>query len=193
MKLVRWLSCVCLAMLCSPALAELQLLTEDTPPMSFMRDGEVSGFSVEVVRALLARTGDSGKIELMPWTRAFYLAQQQADIALFSIGAVTGQVPSHVYSAGYLEPDDIRVLESAGVVGDVCTVFLRADGTYEDLALNERATGPTPAELTRIPRRVCAVAGENKVIPLLAALRAGIITQLILDEQTARELRRRIT
>ena len=109
------------------------------------------------------------------------------------IGAVTGQVPSHVYSAGYLEPDDIRVLESAGVVGDVCTVFLRADGTYEDLALNERATGPTPAELTRIPRRVCAVAGENKVIPLLAALRAGIITQLILDEQTARELRRRIT
>ncbi|CAE6892904.1 ABC transporter substrate-binding protein [Pseudomonas sp. BMW13] len=84
MKLVRWLSCVCLAMLCSPALAELQLLTEDTPPMSFMRDGEVSGFSVEVVRALLARTGDSGKIELMPWTRAFYLAQQQADIALFS-------------------------------------------------------------------------------------------------------------
>ena len=119
--------------------------------------------------------------------------QRQADIALFSIGAVTGQVPSHVYSAGYLEPDDIRVLESAGVVGDVCTVFLRADGTYEDLALNERATGPTPAELTRIPRRVCAVAGENKVIPLLAALRAGIITQLILDEQTARELRRRIT
>ena len=79
------------------------------------------------------------------------------------------------------------------MVGDVCTVFLRADGTYEDLALNERATGPTPAELTRIPRRVCAVAGENKVIPLLAALRAGIITQLILDEQTARELRRRIT
>lgn len=115
--------------------------------------------------------------------------QRQADIALFSIGAVTGQVPSHVYSAGYLEADDIRVLESAGVVGDVCTVFLRADGTYEDLSLNERASGPTPAELKHIPRRVCAVAGDNKVIPILAALRAGIITHLILDEQTAHGLR----
>lgn len=52
--------------------------------MSFIRDGEPSGFSVEVVRALLARTGDSGKIEVLPWTRAFHLAQQAADTALFS-------------------------------------------------------------------------------------------------------------
>ena len=107
---------------------------------------------------------------------------------LFSIGAVTGEVPSHVYSAGYLEPEDIDILEAEGVVGDVCTVFLRADGTYEDLSLNERATGPTPAELRRVPRRVCAVAGDSKVIPLLAALRAGVITHLVVDELTATRL-----
>ncbi|MBD7957388.1 transcriptional regulator [Microbacterium sp. Sa4CUA7] len=118
--------------------------------------------------------------------------QRRADIALFSIGAVGGQVPSHVYSAGYLEPADIRVLEAEGVVGDVCTVFLRADGTYEDLRLNERATGPTPAELSHVPRRVCAVAGDSKVIPLHAALRAGAITHLILDEQTAQGLGARL-
>jgi DNA-binding transcriptional regulator LsrR (DeoR family) len=74
------------------------------------------------------------------------------------------------------------------VVGDVCTVFLRADGTYEDLSLNLRATGPTPKELKRIPIRVCAVSGDNKVIPLLAALRAGVITHLVIDEQTATKL-----
>ena len=114
--------------------------------------------------------------------------QRRADIALFSIGAVAGEVPSHVYSAGYLESEDIASLESEGVVDDVCTVFLRADGTYEDLALNERATGPTPGELRRVPRRVCAVAGDSKVIPLLAALRAGVITHLVVDEQTATRL-----
>ena len=114
--------------------------------------------------------------------------QRRADIVLFSIGAVAGEVPSHVYSAGYLEREDIQLLEAEGVVGDVCTVFLRADGTYEDLSLNERATGPTPAELTRVPRRVCAVAGDSKVVPLLAALRAGLITHLVLDEQTATRL-----
>lgn len=79
----RWL-CVLLAALFTPAEAQLRLLTEEAPPMSFLREGEPSGLSVEVVRALLARTGDSGHIELMPWTRALHLAQQQEDIALFS-------------------------------------------------------------------------------------------------------------
>ncbi|MGV8969273.1 MAG: sugar-binding transcriptional regulator [Microbacteriaceae bacterium] len=111
--------------------------------------------------------------------------QCKADIALFSIGALAGEVPSHVYSAGYLDPADISLLDSEGVVGDVCTIFLRADGSYEDLSLNERATGPTPAELRRVPRRICAVAGDSKVIPLLAALRAGVITHLVIDELTA--------
>jgi deoxyribonucleoside regulator len=114
--------------------------------------------------------------------------QRRADIALPPIDTVGNDVPSHVYSAGYLEAEDIATLESEGVVGDVCTVFLRADGTYEDLTLNERATGPTPAELRRVPRRICAVAGDSKVAPLLAALRAGVITHLILDELTATKL-----
>jgi len=114
--------------------------------------------------------------------------QRRADIALFSIGAIAGEVPSHVYSAGYLEPGDIQTLDREGIVGDVCTVFLREDGTYEDFSMNARATGPTPAELRLIPRRICVVAGDSKVVPLLAALRAGVITDLVIDEQTATKL-----
>lgn len=114
--------------------------------------------------------------------------QRRADIALFSIGAIAGEVPSHVYSAGYLEAGDIQTLDNEGIVGDVCTIFLREDGTYEDLSMNARATGPTPAELRAIPRRICGVAGDNKVVPLLAALRAGVITDLVVDEQTATKL-----
>ncbi|AEG43331.1 sugar-binding transcriptional regulator [Isoptericola variabilis] len=111
--------------------------------------------------------------------------QAQADIALFSVGAVSGGVPSHVYAAGYLDPEDVAVLDAEGVVGDVCTVFLRADGTYRDIPINARASGPTPHQLRRIPRRLCAVAGDNKVAPLRAALAAGVVTDLVLDELTA--------
>jgi len=114
--------------------------------------------------------------------------QSQADIALFSVGAVSGGVPSHVYAAGYLEPEDVALLDGEGVVGDVCTVFLRADGTYRDISINARATGPTPHQLQRIPRRLCAVAGDNKVAPLRAALAAGVVTDLVLDEVTAARL-----
>lgn len=114
--------------------------------------------------------------------------QQRADIALFSVGALRGELPSHVYSAGYLEPDDVTRLDREGVVGDVCTVFLREDGTYRDIEINQRATGPAPDQLRAIPRRVCAVAGDNKVLPLRAALRAGVMTHLIVDELTAARL-----
>jgi DNA-binding transcriptional regulator LsrR (DeoR family) len=114
--------------------------------------------------------------------------QGLADIALFSVGAIAGAIPSHVYAAGYLDDDDVRTLEVEGVVGDVCTVFLRADGSYRDVVLNQRATGPTPDELHRIPRRVCVVAGDNKAVPLLAALRSGVVTDLVVDEMTALRL-----
>jgi deoxyribonucleoside regulator len=114
--------------------------------------------------------------------------QRRADIALFGVGALGGQVPSHVYSAGYLDENDLAALYAAGVVGDVCTVFLRQDGSYQDIAINRRATGPTPAELARIPRRLCVVAGEAKLRPLLAAMRAGAVTDLVIDEPTARRL-----
>lgn len=114
--------------------------------------------------------------------------QGRADIALFSVGAVAGAIPSHVYAAGYLDDDDVRTLHAENVVGDVCTVFLRADGSYRDVVLNARATGPTPEELHRVPRRVCVVAGDNKVVPLLAALRSGVVTDLVVDEVTASRL-----
>nr|WP_129336676.1 sugar-binding domain-containing protein [Cellulomonas endophytica] len=114
--------------------------------------------------------------------------QRRADIALFSVGAVAGAVPSHVYAAGYLDEQDVATLHQEGVVGDVCTVFLRADGSWRDVRLNARATGPTPEELVRVPRRVCVVAGDNKVAPLLAALRAGVVTDLVIDELTATRL-----
>jgi DNA-binding transcriptional regulator LsrR (DeoR family) len=67
-------------------------------------------------------------------------------------------------------------------------VFLRQDGSYQDIAINRRATGPTPAELASIPRRLCVVAGEAKLRPLVAAMRAGVVTDLIIDEPTARRL-----
>lgn len=162
----------------------------------------------DYVRNLISRFGDAfdAEVLLFPVPAFFDFAttrqamwrersiarvievQRKADIVLFSIGVVAGEVPSHVYTTGYLSPEDIEILDAEGVVGDVCTVFLRSDGTSEDLSLNERATGPTSAELRRVARRVCVVAGDSKVIPLLAALRAGVITNLVIDEITATKL-----
>ena len=102
------------------------------------------------------------------------------------MGCLQGRVASHVYTAGYLDESDMTQLAADGVVGDVCTVLLREDGTYADIAYNARATGLTPAELQRIPRRLCVVADPSRAAAVVGALRAGTATDLVLDEGTAR-------
>ena len=70
----------------------------------------------------------------------------------------------------------------------MATVFYRADGSSDGIALNDRATGPSLDLLRGIPRRVCIVSGVSKLASLKGALAARIATDLIVDEATARAL-----
>lgn len=115
-------------------------------------------------------------------------AQRKVDVALFGIGAFGGAIPSHVYSGGYFDVAAQRTLREQGVVGDICTILLREDGSWKDLEMNRRASGPTPTELTHIPRRLCVASGVHRAAVLRAALRTGAITDLVLDEQLGRAL-----
>jgi polar amino acid transport system substrate-binding protein len=83
-KLCAGLGTVLACLLAGPALADLQLLTEEAPPTSFMQDGELRGMAVEIVQALIVRTGDAAQIQILPWTRGYHLAQHQANTAIFS-------------------------------------------------------------------------------------------------------------
>lgn len=111
--------------------------------------------------------------------------QRKTSVAVFGVGAFKGEMPSHVYSAGYLSTKEVYSLSKGGVVGDVCTVLLKKDGTWRNIELNKRASGPNPAMLARIPRRLCVVAGPAKAEALLAALNAGVMTDLVCDRPTA--------
>lgn len=119
-------------------------------------------------------------------TRHILQVRASCNVALFGVGGVDAELQSHVYASNYLSAEDLEALTRDGVVGDVCTVMLREDGSYRDLAINRRATGMMPHELQRIPRRICVVSGLTKAAPVLGALRAGVATDLVIDEDTAR-------
>ena len=121
-------------------------------------------------------------------TRRILALQSAMDLVVFSTGSADSRVPSHVYSGGYLEARDLQGLEAAAVVGDVATVFFRADGSSDRIALNERATGPRFDVLRAVPRRLCVVSGASKVASLNGALAARLATDLVIDEATARAL-----
>jgi deoxyribonucleoside regulator len=106
-----------------------------------------------------------------------------ADVALFSIGVPDAD--SYIYRAGYVEQGDLGALRRAGVVGDVATVFFRADGSHEDIAMNQRSSGPSLASLATRRHSVCVVAGASKVDAVRGALTGGFMNTLIIDEPTA--------
>jgi DNA-binding transcriptional regulator LsrR (DeoR family) len=108
------------------------------------------------------------------------------DIAIFGVGSPQGAVPSQVYTAGYFDPDEIARITQHGIVGDVCTVLLREDGSWEDIDFNHRASGVTPRDLRKVPKRMCVVGDPRRAPALLGALRAGVVTHLVVDEGTAR-------
>ena len=114
--------------------------------------------------------------------------QSRMDVALFGLGSPFSEVPSHVYAGGYLEEADYTSLSESGVVGDVATVFFRADGSTDNIPLNLRGTGPDFTVLRRTPRRICVVSGSSKLESLRGALAAELITDLYVDEGTARAL-----
>jgi DNA-binding transcriptional regulator LsrR (DeoR family) len=114
--------------------------------------------------------------------------QESMHVALFGLGSPFAEVPSHVYIGGYLDPEDYRSLSDDGVVGDVATVFYRGDGSWNDIALNARASGPDLEQIRRVARRVCVVAGLSKLPSLRGALAAGLVTDLVIDEPLARAL-----
>lgn len=113
--------------------------------------------------------------------------QEQADLLLYSIGAVNAGVPSHVYAGGYLEESDLLEIRKHQIAGDVATVFFREDGSFENIPLNQRASGPN-LNLFRNKDGICVVSGLAKVRGLHAALKGGFIKELIVDEPTARTL-----
>lgn len=153
-------------------------------------------FDARVVHFLVPAFFDYAETKQAMWRERsvqFVLGfQQQLDIAIFGVGSPHGGVPSHFYTAGYFEPDEVTDLRSQGIVGDVCTVMLREDGSWEDIGYNERATGLTPAQLRKVPRRICVVGDPQRAPALLGALRSGVITDLVVDEGTARLVLNRI-
>lgn len=120
--------------------------------------------------------------------RRVLAAQERCTLAVFGVGAFDAEVPSRAYTSGYLTDADRAELRADAAVGDIATVFLRADGTWRGIGMNARSSGTDPARLAKVPQRILVAAGPRKAVPLRAALLSGAATDLVIDERTAASL-----
>lgn len=119
-------------------------------------------------RALVAHAGVRSIVEL--WDRL--------DVAVFGIGGPA-------WSASRVGEQAERQLEEADAVGEVLVAPFDLDGRFVCPTLRERVIALDARRLARIPVAIGVASGESKVRPILGALRAGTVRQLVTDVATA--------
>ena len=65
--------------------AELTILTENLPPLNFIKDDVLMGPAVDIVKEIQRRVGSHEKIRVYPWARAYKMAMDEANIVLFGM------------------------------------------------------------------------------------------------------------
>jgi DNA-binding transcriptional regulator LsrR (DeoR family) len=152
----------------------------------------------DVVHGLAERSGGEGYFLPVPYIavtaaeKETLLAQQsvgqllalarQAEVYIVGIGAMAPD--AHVRQTAMVSDREWAELERLGAVGDLLGSFLDRDGRPVDAEVNRQGVGLQIDDLRG--RRVVAMAGgAGKAEAILAALRTGVITDLVLDEAAA--------
>ena len=110
----------------------------------------------------------------------------RVDLAFLSVGEVGRN--STMARIGLITPDEIKSLQDAGAVGDLCSYWLNHRGELVAHELNQRAVALPPHLLRNVKRVVLVSGGKNKVAMIHGVLLAGYANILITDEQTARSV-----
>lgn len=72
---------------CGPGFTQpLSIYTEISPPAQYLDpSGNLTGFSVDLVREIQRRTGNTDPIEMVPWVRSYHELQTKPNVVLFTI------------------------------------------------------------------------------------------------------------
>jgi polar amino acid transport system substrate-binding protein len=84
-KLILLVASVFLVLVQPLLSAELTILTENLPPLNYVKDGMLVGPSVEIVKEIQKRVGSSEEIKVYPWARAYKMALEDENVVLFGM------------------------------------------------------------------------------------------------------------
>jgi len=159
----------------------------------------------DIVQKMQERTGGVGYYLPVPYfaenqdERSMFLTQRsvqdlmsrarQSDAFLIGIGSVENE--GHLVQRGMISKQEQENLMSGGAVCDLMGRFLTIDGQLAPDPLGDCAVGLHFDEV-RGSRVIALVGGESKVDATLAALRTGVITDLVTDETLAKALSARV-
>ena len=151
----------------SAPVSALTFLTEENPPLNYMKNGRLVGLSAAVVSEMTRRSELAADVKLVAWSDAFQRAQTDPSACVFSTARLparnsmfqwVGPISRGYWSAFALDGfadyvpkvDDLKKYR-IGVVGDARARYLRQRG-FANLVEVERDT-ENPPKLTLDPKK----------------------------------------
>lgn len=121
-----------------PAAADggMRIVTEEFPPYNLTENGRITGFSTEVVEAVLRETGVAAPIQSMPWARAYDIALKGENVLIYSITRTTQREKLFKW-VGVVAPSDWYLFARRG--SGVTLTRLEDAKAYRTATVNEDA------------------------------------------------------
>ncbi len=120
-----------------------------------------------------------------PLFKGIHRKALQADIAIVSIGGLDSAT---IRQVGLVSDKEFASVRKKGAIGNFLGYYINATADIVKHSINERIIGIPGDVFIRIPRRFMLSGGINKVEALQAVLSQGLITDLVVDSDTARAL-----
>jgi DNA-binding transcriptional regulator LsrR (DeoR family) len=111
---------------------------------------------------------------------------ERLDMAVMSVGYIAAG--SSTFKVNLVSESERAELVRMGAVGDVLCHFYDREGNLVDHSVNDRVMSIPIPTLRKVPRRVIASGGAEKVEALLGAMKLINCNALITTEATAQEL-----
>lgn len=121
-----------------------------------------------------------------PMLRDVYERGRKVDLAFLSVGELGKN--STMAKLGLITPDEVKTLQNAGAVGDLCSHWLNAKGQFVEHPLNRRAVALPPELLRGVPRVILVSGGKNKIVMMHGVLSNALANIVVTDELTAKAL-----
>ncbi|KQV82478.1 hypothetical protein ASD15_10685 [Massilia sp. Root351] len=103
-----WVGLLCWATAVNAGIT-VTCVTEENRPVNFLENGRVTGFSTEVVEAVLKEIDVQASIQIMPWARAYATALHSENVLIFSIMRTAER--EHLFKwVGVVSPPDSSYL-----------------------------------------------------------------------------------
>lgn len=107
-------------------------------------------------------------------------------LVLYSVGGI--EADSHLVRCGALSAEEMQALGKAGAAGVIAGQVIDGNGQWMDCAHNRHCISADLASIRSIPKRMMVVEESSKFEPLVAAIRGGFVSHLVVTASMAERL-----